>query len=336
MDSWTYRYLPVLKTKAGEITALENLSVAAKARVFPLLRMTSDVSPTVTGALVSKLASVPISLDGEHNAFTSSSTSSFISLFNHLGSSGVSVIPAISTNADTAYIQAALRLVGKYCSGSVIITTLGDLGGVINWCSANSLRSNEVDLVITAGDAAPFDPNSFARYVYHSIISVLSNGPAWRSVSLHSYSAAKDHGVYNKGRTLVPRRCWGLWNNICSQSLPFKIDYSDCGHVHPSLDEVPGYAMINATVSVRYTINDCWVVIKGSSTRGPAGIAMSDQYKSHAKALLAEHEFNSLSQCWGDDRIRIYAASQGGAGGRKEWVGVLLNRHLSHVCDRLP
>ena len=92
--------------------------------------------------------------------------------------------------------------------------------------------------------------------------------------------------------------------------------------------------MANATVSVRYAIDDDWVVLKGTQVGGAHGSPMRLQYQAHAKALTKEPQFNKLSHCWGDDRIIHYSTTTGGTGGHKEWVAVLLNRHISHVCDR--
>ena len=195
---------------------------------------------------------------------------------------------------------------------------------------------NDIDLVITVGDVSSYDPSTLAGYVSQCLTGSLNATNPWRSISLNSYSAAQDHGGYSRGRNLVSRRCWQLWNNVSPLALPFKLDYSDYGHIHPSLEEVPGYAMANATVSVRYAIDDNWVILKGTQVGGAHGSPMRIQYQGHATALIKESQFNKLSYCWGDDQIRHYATTTGGTGGRKEWVAVLLNRHISHVCDRLP
>ncbi len=91
--------------------------------------------------------------------------------------------------------------------------------------------------------------------------------------------------------------------------------------------------MANATVSVRYTIDDNWI-IKGVATTGSNGQSMAAQYRNHARAL--ERQFNSVPNCWGDDRIRHYATTTAGAGGRPQWAAVLLNRHVSFICETLP
>jgi len=138
-----------------------------------------------------------------------------------------------------------------------------------------------------------------------------------------------------QGRHLVPRRDWLLWQHV-NAALPFDIHYSDCGHVHASLEEPPGAAMARATISVRYAIDDNWIVRKGHPIAGPNGQDMTMQYRGHAQALMTEAQFNSLAGCWADAQITNYAAGPGGAGGRTEWAAIGMNRHLSLVADRLP
>jgi hypothetical protein len=113
------RYVPVLRTKAAEIPALANLSASAKARIFPVIRITGAISTTVQSNLVSKLQSFPFSLDGGYNFDVTGSAQTFMSLFSALGNGGLSIIPAVSTNDDPAYIAAALSLIGKFGNGVV-------------------------------------------------------------------------------------------------------------------------------------------------------------------------------------------------------------------------
>lgn len=298
--------------------------------------MTGNVPATFEPNAVAKLQGLPFALDGGYNSEATGSTQPFISLFNGLRNGGIAVIPAVSTNDDQAYVSAALQLVAATEGRAVVIVRLSDIPTVVQWCSSNGVNKSNTDLVVTVGDVSNYDPISFAHYVIHTIRSMLPQLSGWLSISLHSYSAARDHGGYNRGRNLVPRKCWQLWSNVAQAQLTFQLDYSDCGHIHASLDEVPGYAMASATVSVRYTINDYWVVLKGAPTRGPSGISMRNQYQSHAVSLMQEQEFNQIPGCWGDARIQHYATTTGNTGGRRQWVEISLNRHISHVCERLP
>jgi hypothetical protein len=329
------KYFPVLRTKAGEVDALSNLPAHAKERIFPIIRMTTTVPVTFQAKMHRDLTGFPIALDGANNSAETGSTAAFLTLLNGLGQGGVPVIPAVRIDDDVAYITTASSLIGQYHTGILVQCALADLNRVGAWIASQGWSQRDVYLIIEAGGVSELDPVSFGGYVATIISGAISVPHNYRQIALYSWSAPKDHGPLPRGRSLVPRRDWLLWNAV-SNSVPFSLDYSDACQVHPSLEEIPGYVMATATVSVRYTIDDNWIVRKGVSTTGPSGQPMSTQYRNHAIALLAEPEFNAISNCWGDTRIRTYAASTTGSGGRPQWAAILLNRHISHVCDRLP
>lgn len=328
-------YFPVVRTKAGEVDALSNLTALAKARAFPIVRMTTTVPPTFLTKMAQDLAGFPISLDGANNAAETGSTVAFTALFSSLGNAGVPIIPAVRMNDDAGYLAAVGVQIGHFGIGVVVQCALADVSNVGAWVVAQGWARSDVDLIIDAGGVAELDPASFGGYVASMINAALPAGGGFRRVVLHSWSAPRDHGALPAGRNLVPRRDWLLWQAV-SPLVGFELGYSDSCHVHPSLEEIPGYVMATATVSVRYTIDNYWIIRKGVRTTGPNGIAMGAQYRAHAQALVAEPAFNAIANCWGDARIRFYAASTAGAGGRPQWAAILLNRHITHVCDRLP
>ncbi|WP_417711344.1 beta family protein [Roseibium aggregatum] len=333
-----YRYVPIVRTKAGEADALGNLSQVAKARIFPVIRMTNAVPATFQTKMIRQVVDMPIALDGANNFDATSSVAAFVALFNGLGNGGLPVIPAIPFGADQAYVATASGLLNSFAAGLVLQCSLADLPGIQNWASqTQGWNLGEVDLIIDVGGVGEHNPAQYANYVSHTINQAnLANHP-WRSVALHLWSAPRDHGSLSYGRNMVQRKDWLTWQGVYP-NVPFELDFSDSGHVHPSLEEVPGYAMANATVSIRYTIDDAWIIQKGVATTGPNGIDMGTQYREHAQTLVADPDFDQIPGCWGDDRIRMYAAAPAGgsAGGRPQWAAILLNRHISLVADRLP
>jgi hypothetical protein len=328
-------YFPILRTKAGEVDALSNLSATAKAKTLPIVRMTAGVPATFLTKMVRDLQGFPIALDGIFNFDQTGIVSHFRNLFNSLGQAGVPVIPVVRNTDNPIYIQAVSTFVGTFGGGIVVQCSLADTSNISGWIAAQGWSPGDVDLLVDVGGVAEHNPTMFAQYVSSALNAALASSHGYRRVALYSWSAPRDHGSLPSGRSLVPRRDWSLWQAV-QALVSFEIHYSDNGHVHPSLEEVPGYAMANATVSVRYTIDDYWIVRKGVRVSGPTGIDMSTQYRNHARSLIAEQGFNGLSNCWGDTRVLTYAGSERGAGGRGQWAALSLNRHISHVCDRLP
>ena len=195
-----FRYVPILKTKAGEVEALANLSPMARSRIFPLVRATTQIPATFQPSVLSMLTGLSIALDGEHNFSASGSFAAFASLFRGLGTHGMSVIPAISFNSVPAYLTASRRLVGVYAPGAVLQIALVDLPQAQAWCTQQlQIPPSDIDLVITVGDVSSYDPSTMARYVRGCLTGSLNATSPWRSISLNSYSAARDHGGYARG-----------------------------------------------------------------------------------------------------------------------------------------
>ncbi|CAM5769108.1 hypothetical protein LMIY3S_02727 [Labrys miyagiensis] len=330
-----YRYMPIVRTKAGEATALGNLSARAKSKILPIIKLTRSIPATFAASTINQLSGFQIALDGEYNFSVTGNQAVYLGLFQTLLAGGVPVIPSLSFNPDPGYLASVASLVTRSSPDLVMQVSLADLANAAQWVAQQGWNRGTIDLVINAGGVAEHPPALLNTYISAILNGQLNSNHGWRTVTLHSWSAPKDHGALAFGRNVVPRRDWQLWQHVSGQ-VNFQLDYSDCGHVHPSLEEVPGYAMANATVSVRYAVDDDWLIYKGVATSGARGQPMPVQYQGHARTLVADPQFDAVANCWGDDQVRRYAATTGGTGGRSQWAALLLNRHLSLVADRLP
>lgn len=331
-----YRYVAMLRSKAGEVTALEHLAVQARQRLFPVIHLVARPPTT----FVQRLAAVwnqPVGIDGLFNFSTSGSVQTFTSTMSGLRQAGMTVLPSIETDADPAYVQAVQRLVTTRHPNVVVKVPVRDLPTVDAWVGSHGWSPANVNLVISVGHVADYPTEDFAPFVQHSIQNNLANPNSWRSVTLASSSAPKDYSALAPGRNVVPRLCWALWRAIYRRFTGFQLDYGDFAIAHPDLTEPPGVAMVRASVSVRYAVDDSWVVLKGRPTTGASGQAMATQYSRHAQTLQAEAQFDQLPGCWADQRITAIATGQSsGSGSRQTWIEIGVNRHLSLVAHRLP
>jgi hypothetical protein len=324
----------MLKTKAGEAVALGHLTDERKARIFPIFQVGENPPPTFAVRMATTWAGRAAALDGLFNFNLTGSTAHFDGVFNALAGHGIPVVPSLQINAPPAYLASVVAKVGQHAPGLVLRTNLASLPTAPAYAAAQGWPTGSIDLVVEVGHIAEFDPASLAAYVSTALATNVAAG-LWRSVSLSSSSAPKDFGGLPYGVSVIPRRDWILWNGLV-QPAGQRIDYSDFGVSHLDLTEPPGVAMARATVSVRYTAANHWVMIKGTSTNGPNGLPMGDQYLSHAQTLIARPDFNAIPPCWADDRIRAIAAGTSSPGGRSQWVEINTNRHLSLVAETLP
>ncbi len=329
-----YRYLPMLRSKAGEAIALTNLSVSAKDRLLPVVHLVHNPPASFATVIGAAWTGRPLALDGAFNAYVSSSTTQFSQTLNTLRAAGVQVEPSIDVGAAGAYLAAVKSAVGKHQPGLVVKTKLGQLPSAHGWVTAQGWASGDVDLVISLGEIADLDPSLLAPVVATELSKSIAGAGIWRSVALSATSAPKDMGQLAAGQNLIPRHEWEVWQRVVGH-LSW-VDYSDYSTLNPELTDPPGYVMAKATISVRYTIDNDWLVLKGKATTGKSGQPMSAQYRAHAKTLVAHPSFGGLAGCWGDDRISQIAKGLLSPGNRSQWASYVASRHLSFIADRLP
>lgn len=328
-----HRYIPMMKTKSGEFVALGQMNSSSKNRVFPIFHVTSSVAASFFPGLATAWNGSSVAVDGLFSFNDSGSVSNFNATVRNLRTHNLDAIPSISTSADARLVAAALLLLNS--NGIVVRCSYNQLIGLNQWIAAHSINPADVDVVVELGHIAAISGDLLASIVVQQLNQNIGLNHPYRSVTLASAAAPKDHGDLPRGISIVPRLDWALWENV-RQNVQFQLDYGDFLTGHPDLTEPPGFAMSRATVSARYTGTNDWVIIKGRSTTGNQGIPMGPQYRTHATSLLGHFEFGGLPNCWADDRIRDITTGAATPGNRTKWSEIACNRHLEKVVSQLP
>lgn len=328
-------YRPLLKTKTGEAQALKELSLAARARIQPIFHVTSTVAPSFSNSLAAAWTGLPMGLDGLYNFGETGSMAQTTNLFSALATEGVAVLPCIEVGSPNGFVQGVQALLQSHGSRLIVKTTLVDLSRAEAWVRAQGWRPADVDLIVIAGAVADIGLGMLEALVFQSLSDHIVLPSIWNSITLAASAAPRDMGTMTRGRNLVPRLDWQLWQRVSAQ-FQNQLDYGDYATVHPDLTEPPGYVMGSATVSVKYSVDNDWIVLKGYQISGAKGVAMATQYRSHASALVAEPQFNNVADCWADNKIQEIAAGGTTSGNRGTWVKIAVNRHMSLTADLLP
>jgi hypothetical protein len=247
--------------------------------------------------------------------------------------SGVPTMPSYGPGDPAAYQQFARSMADAH--GVVIKVSIGDISSAPVWLASQGIPASAVDLVIDMKHVASIDLPSYAGYITSVLQQNAQSLMQYRSVTLASAAAPKDHTPLKYGANRVPRTDWLLWSAV-SLTTPFQLDYGDYLTGHPDLTEPPGVAMASATVSARYTLDTEWLIIKGRSTSGQYGLPMAQQYSAHAGLISSDPGFSGVIGSWADSQIMLAAAGAPKMGSRGKWSGFAANRHLWLVADRLP
>lgn len=325
------RYVPLLRARAGEAIALSQLLDSVKDRVFPVIHLPVAVTPRVLARIGQAWAGRSLAVDGLFNFNATGSPAATTSAIATLASAGVTVVPSLEFNSPATYAQALTPFTH---SGLVVKARIGDLNAVPPWLAGAGWQPSQVDLVVMAGHIADLGPGVLDPVLLHTL-PTLPHAQAWRSVTLAGSAAPKDFSNLALGASQVSRLDWQLWQAI-NPHLPYQLDYGDFGVAHPDLTDPPGYVMGRATVSVRYTTTNDWLLIKGRPVSGVNGIPMATQYYSHAQALVGASGFGGLAGCAADSRIQAIAGATTTSGSRQTWVEIAVNRHLCLVVSQLP
>lgn len=329
------RYAPMLRSKAGEAIALSNLTVAAKDRMMPVVHLVHEPPATFGQTVGAAWTGRPMALDGAFQTEITGSAQSFTHMFAQIGGARVRLIPSIEYGTTPPYLTSVQRVRGRFAPGVIVKAKLNQLRDVNAWVTAQGWTPGEVDLVVTLGEIANFDPGTLEPAVTTTISNHIPNPSPWRSLTLSASAAPQDHGGLTTGRNNVPRLEWRVWQGVAPH-LPYQLDYADYSTITPDLTDPPGYVMARATVSARYTVDDYWIVLKGRATTGQHAQPMGPQYRAHARSLARDPSFGGLVGCWADARIQQIANNAQTPGGRPQWASYAANRHLSFIAHRLP
>lgn len=329
---YVYRYVPVMKTKAGEITALDNLPAAVRDRILPLFHVTETLKPTFVPGLASVWAGRPAGVDGSFNATQSGSTATVVAAIAAMRASGIRALPCWSITDPAPYQQVCASLVDSH--GAMVKTDLHSIGLAPAAVSQLGVWPSSTDLIISLGHLAGQDPQSYGGYVAHQLAGQSAVLALFRSVTLVGAAAPKDYSALSYGANVLPRTDWLIWQ-VARSAVPGRLDYGDFMTGHPDLTEPPGAAMAKATVSVRYTRDNDLLVMKGYATTGPNGQPMRQQYQAHAGVLQGSAGFSGVNS-WADAQISLAAGGAPGMGSRAKWSAFSANRHICLVVDRLP
>src|SRR5689334_12126485 len=110
--SMPYRYVPLLRSKAGEAEALQNLLPTHKSRLYPLIHVSEAPPPTFARRTSQAWATRPMAVDGMFNYGNTGSLQDFNTVFANLGAGGVNVVPATECDAPPQYVAGIVPMIG--------------------------------------------------------------------------------------------------------------------------------------------------------------------------------------------------------------------------------
>ena len=354
-------YVAALKTKPGELKALEEACAQTWAGLTPVIEVLGPRSPGSepfsrtrvngwVGRLAKAVGSHPIFLDGYGWLPTTSSNQltdeipvltaiyaaarrrriAFVPVL-HLGD----VVATQRQVADSAALDGrglALRvpLLGAVVADGRSLVSL--IQETLNAVEADvacadllmDLRHSQIDVEIGVDELA-------------AMIDELVLVGLWRNVVLLGTAMPRSlgGGIVEAGTIgRRPRTEWLLWLALRHSKVSRVPTYGDFSiqNPDPPLDAADGQIPLGMRGAIRYTHETVTVIPRARAPRHEEG---REQYRQLCRLLINQPEFGGRNYSWGDREVADCADGTCEPGWEDHWRGVGTSHHLRFVVDQL-
>lgn len=330
-------YVPILKSKAGELWALKHANSKTAARLRPLVEVHNV--PKAKGAFKKSLDAHLESVCKKLVSSWGTTRELYLDsrwlekdwgyqaidkLFEQARQAGLLVIPVVRPDIQALPASSVSKIVTNDCRGLMLRCKTSQLDGAVLAQLATSLgcKVDETDLLV--------DYQSRPMVIETDLLS-LTNLKDWRRLVAAS-------GVFPPSLAASPqqqwmpiaRSGWSSWKVAATSGglsrIPAFSDYSVRAPGEPASGG-------NPPVVMRYTTDDKWFVyLHGRLQDGDA----SNMFGICAD-LISKSEYSGATFSEGDKEIDLRGANtQAGPGGPGQWVQWAVSHHLELVVSQLP
>ena len=355
-------YLPILKWKLGEQSAVKPLSDAQKQVTFPIAELQErpydwekakhkktwdkhieDVAKATAKHWGTKYE---IAFDqplGSGDALTSTSGTAWEHLFTQLWAHGINAVPVVSNTAALVEVAALLKVSVTHGRTRWVMRFVvapdaptPSAADVAKWfkgmLAALKTTPALVDAVLDVGHVGQWDVKAQAAGVAQCLAAVAALGP-WRNIVLASGAFPENLAGIPKGLIQIERKDWALYLEVRKAALlkSVKLRYGDYAVSHiAAFDKDP--RMLKMSANLRYAHWTLWHVIKGTSVRD-YGFA---QYHDICRVLTSLPIFMGASFSQGDTNYDAVANDPlVKPGNATIWRKDATNHHIHVVLSQL-
>lgn len=348
-------YMPTLKNKLGEFTAIKEISTKSKKSTRPMFEIIGfvenkdlkkpktidDYYDDVASKIFKNWGNELFYLDSLSNTdvlISDGKTHHLSYLHKELINKGCSPIFSTNFNKCNLFNKSLSDIIKKDGNGCCIRVTTSDIEYIDFHKTLASLIDNlnistlEVDLVIDLKSI--YNSNININWV-EGLINKIPNIHSWRSITLLSGAFPIDVSTLKRNAvSIIPRADWNLWSTLTNKSGFDILNFGDYSISNPALIPVKiGNIFLTPSANIRYTAVDNWIVLKGQSTKPNFG--GFEQYFDLSKDLIKRKEFCSSSFSYGDSYIDKCAKKLVSKGSSTTWKGVVTNHHIEFVVNQL-
>ena len=327
-------YTPIVKWKAGERQALQQLSPAVKAQVRPLIEMVKP-SAAFPDELQRVWGSSEVLLDARpvEDEPPPAGASWLAWSIAESAKRNLRLVPVATTDGDLISAAELARIYRRGCALRVPQSVLFEdalRDRVSDAIGQLGLGAEEIDLIL---DLGAVDESSVraTRTAALSVASLVAPAWPWRSVVLAAGSYPESLSGVPRGLSRVRRLDRDVWKHIAAH-VETDIGFADYGAGHPILPDID-YSKATMSAKVTYSTPDEWIIVKGQKISDhPKGWGQTVEL---CRLLLNEPDFDGAAASWGDEFIDNVANLQDRTGNATTWVAVKTNRHITATVQSL-
>jgi len=336
------KYVPILRGKEGEFTALQNLDGRFVNETCPLIQFLPDTNKKRKGDYLVKITSGLTrawNFDGNLIYFDVSylrNTSFIKNLLNALRDNEINLIPVVHPNSNHRYkelIQNGFLDNGLCIRTKKAYATPHNLNTSISGSMKEfNIKESEIDLLIDLQYIDNPDDIPIYQNTFFHLFDSIKNPQSFRRIIIGSGSFPAD--VYNFPVNKVsskPRIEWILWGRIRNELKDFPLVYSDYGNIHPIYD--PLAQVYEGSCSIKYTSKSDFYIFRG--IKASAHIDGGGQYHQKSRELIENSVYDGRDFSWGDEHIYKCANYEISSGNVGTWVKYTLNHHFMKILDLL-
>lgn len=343
-------YVPVLRWKQAEWSALRNLKQTYRGRVTPLVEITpGSVEPRKRRPslelmlsknleeLASSWVGMPVFVDLVHLPSLlrmSDGRQPILFIGGKARGRGVQLIPVTGPYRSQDFQNAVRELLKADRRGVCVRlfradlrqTTGEDLRRLLKFLE---IDASQADLILDY----QVTPDKLANLDYPAVVGALPELARWRTVTLISGAFPANLTAFTVGEHELPRRDWNGWlaiqNGTRAGRRPAFGDYTI---QHGIYAEPPERA--NFSASIRYTSQDYWVIMRGEGVFNDDGPGFA-QWPANAQLLCDRQEFCGAPFSEGDKYIYEMSQQSARTGNAGTWLQAGINHHLTYVARQV-
>ena len=340
-------YVPVLKVKRGEKSALQLVAFELREHITPLLEIVeweeSQKKPTLSGHLDTAFKGLAKSLLMYPRCFLDArelapvGPSAAEQVFTRAAGAGIPFIPVTGINRADASAAMSNQDRGLAIRLTRDEFEAGDLSSsLFAFMKRHGIGVEDTDLIMDLGPVEEMVTDGVTRFATQFLGDV-PDPNRWRTLTLTASAFPQSMAVVERhSHTLVARAEWLTWKRLRGSGQLVRVPtFSDCAIQHPVGVEGFDPRKMRASASVRYALADNWLLIKGESTgRRLASL----QFPLLAKRLAyghLRHHFHGETHCEGCASIKRAADGQPRLGSPEVWRRIGTVHHITEVTRKL-